>query len=171
VSRDDDVIGGEIKIPITFVVSGISEKNTSGGPRCQFMGGFGGEIRIEGTTEYAQVLIGGENSMDGEVWADRVDRLGGEAVQQICGGVEPFYPVASQNKSLKKEGAQYVIYGAEDALDFIVLQRSVGIRHPHKYLFGGEECMRGGVIELTTIVALYDFDGAAKLCGDISEKI
>jgi hypothetical protein len=31
--------------------------------------------------------------------------------------------------------------------------------------------MRGGVIELTTIVALYDFDGAAKLCGDISEKI
>jgi hypothetical protein len=31
--------------------------------------------------------------------------------------------------------------------------------------------MRGGVIELTAIVTLDDFDGAAKLCGDISEKV
>jgi hypothetical protein len=38
-------------------------------------------------------------------------------------------------------------------------------------LFGGEECAREGVIELMTIVALYDFDGVAKLCGDISEKM
>jgi hypothetical protein len=30
--------------------------------------------------------------------------------------------------------------------------------------------MRGGIIELTAIVALDDFDCAAKLCGDISEK-
>jgi hypothetical protein len=30
--------------------------------------------------------------------------------------------------------------------------------------------VRGGVIELTTIIALDGFDGAAKLCGDISEK-
>jgi hypothetical protein len=29
--------------------------------------------------------------------------------------------------------------------------------------------MRGGVIELMAIVALDDFDGAAKLCGDISD--
>jgi hypothetical protein len=30
--------------------------------------------------------------------------------------------------------------------------------------------VRGGVIELTTIITLDDFDGAAKLCGDISKK-
>jgi hypothetical protein len=42
--------------------------------------------------------------MEGEVWAGRGDRLGGEAVQQICGGVEPFYPVASWNRSMKKQG-------------------------------------------------------------------
>jgi hypothetical protein len=39
--------------------------------------------------------------MEGEVWTDCTDRLGGEAVQQICGSVEPFYPVASRNRSLK----------------------------------------------------------------------
>jgi hypothetical protein len=59
VPGNDDVIGGEIKTLITFVVSGVSKENTSGGPRCQFMSGFDGEIRIACTTKHAQVLIGG----------------------------------------------------------------------------------------------------------------
>jgi hypothetical protein len=80
-SRDDDVIGGEIKTLVTFVISGVSKENTTGGPGCQFMSGFGGEIRIVGTTEHVQVPIGGGDSMEGEVWTDRADRLGGEAVQ------------------------------------------------------------------------------------------
>jgi hypothetical protein len=170
VSGDDDVVGGEIKTPITFVVNGVSKENTSGGPGCQFVSGFDGEIRIVGTTEHAQVLIGGGDSIEGEVWTGRTDRLGGEAVQQICCGVEPFYPVASQNRSLKEQGTQHIIDSANDAYDFTVLWRSVGTRHPQKYPFGGEECVRGGVIKLTAIVTLDCFDGAAKLCGDISEK-
>jgi hypothetical protein len=43
--------------------------------------GFGGENRIAGATEQAQVLIGGGDSMEGEVWTGCADRLGGEAVQ------------------------------------------------------------------------------------------
>jgi hypothetical protein len=101
VSGDDDVFGGEIKTSVTFVVSGVSEKNTSGEPGCQFVGGFGGEIRIAGTTEHVLVLIGWGDSMEGQVWAGCADCLGREAIQEICGGVEPFYPVASQNRSLK----------------------------------------------------------------------
>jgi hypothetical protein len=34
----------------------------------------------------------------------------------------------------------------------------------------GEECLRGGVVELTVVVALNSFDGAAKQCGDKGEK-
>jgi hypothetical protein len=45
-----------------------------------------------------------------------------------------------------------MINGADDAFGFTVMHRSVGTRYLQKYLFGGEECMRGGVIELTTIV-------------------
>jgi hypothetical protein len=66
---------------------------------------------------------------------------------------------------------KHIIDGVKDALGFTVLWRSVGIRHPKKYSFGGEECVRGGIIELMTIVALNGFDGAAKLCGDISKII
>jgi hypothetical protein len=55
---DDNVVGGEIKTPITFVVSGVSKKNTSGG-----------------------LVIGGGDSIEGEVWTGRTDRLGGEVIQ------------------------------------------------------------------------------------------
>jgi hypothetical protein len=54
----------------------------------------------------------------------------------------------------------------KDALNFTVLWRSIWTRHPQKYPFGGEECARGNVIELTTIVSLDGIDGAAKLCED-----
>jgi hypothetical protein len=62
--------------------------------------------------------------------------------------------------------SEHIIDGANDAFSFTVLRRNVGTRHPKKDPFGGEECVRGGVIELTTIVALDGFDGAAKLCRD-----
>jgi hypothetical protein len=35
----------------------------------------------------------------------------------------------------------------------------------------GEECSRVGIIELMTVVALNNFDGVTKLCGDKSKKI
>jgi hypothetical protein len=47
--------------------------------------------------------------MEDEVWTGHVDRLGGEAVQQIRSSVEPFYPVASRNRSPKKQGTQHII--------------------------------------------------------------
>jgi hypothetical protein len=169
-SGDDNLVGGEIETPVSFMVSEVSEENTSGGPGCQFVSGFGGEIRISGATKHAQVLIGGGDTMEGDVWTGRVDRLGKEAIQQICGGVEPFYPVASRHRSLKKLGTQHIIDGAEDALSFTVMRRCIWTRHPQKYPFGGEECVRGGVIDLTAIVALDGFDGVAKLCGDMSKK-
>jgi hypothetical protein len=93
-------------------------------PHKKQQGGFGEDIRIAATTKHTQVLIGGGDSMEGEVWADHSNRLGEEAVQQICGSVELFYPVASQNRSLKKQKVQHIING------FTVLRRSVGTRYP-----------------------------------------
>jgi hypothetical protein len=56
-SRDNDIVGGEIKTPLTFVTSGVSEENTSDGCGCQFMIAYGREVGIVGTTKHEQVLI------------------------------------------------------------------------------------------------------------------
>jgi hypothetical protein len=62
-SGDDDVVGGEIETPVSFVVSGVSKENASSGPKCLFVSDFGGEIRTVCATKHTQVLIGGGDSM------------------------------------------------------------------------------------------------------------
>jgi hypothetical protein len=49
--------------------------------------------------------------------------------------------------------------------------RSVWAGHPQNHTIRDKERQGGSIVELTTIVALNNFDGGAKLCGDIIEKI
>jgi hypothetical protein len=51
--------------------------------------------------------------VESDIGAGCADRFAGKTVQQICNSVEPFYPVASQERSLKEQGANHVINGAE----------------------------------------------------------
>jgi hypothetical protein len=169
-SGDDDVIGGKIETPIAFVIGRVSKEDTSGGPGCQFMRCLGGEVRIAGATKHSQVLIGGGDTLESDIGAGCADRFAKKTVQQICGSVEPFYLVASRERSLKEQGANHVINGAESTLGFTVLRRSVGAGHPQNHPMSGEECSRGGVVKLSVVVALDSFDGAAKLCGDKDKK-
>jgi hypothetical protein len=169
-SGDDDGIGGEIETPIAFVIDRVSEEDTSSGPGCQFMRCLDGEVGIAGITKHSQVLIGGSDTVESDRRVGCVDHFAGKVVQQIYDSVEPFYPVVSQERSLKEQGANHVINGAESTLDFTVLWRSVGAGHPQNHPMSGEECSRGGIVELLAVVALDRFDGAAKLCGDKGEN-
>jgi hypothetical protein len=83
--------------------------------------------------------------------------------------VEPFYPVASWERSLKEQGGNHVINGAKGTFDFTILWRSVGARHTQNHPMSGEEFLRGGIVELMVVVALNNFNGEAKLCGDKGE--
>jgi dihydrofolate reductase len=92
---DDDVIGGEIETPIALVINRVSEEDTSSRLGHQFMRCLDGEVGIAGATEHPQVLIGGGDTVESNIGAGFTDRLVGKTVQQICGSMEPFYPVAS----------------------------------------------------------------------------
>jgi hypothetical protein len=56
-------------------------------------------------------------------------------------------------------------------LTFIILRRGVGAGHLQNDTTSDGECSRGGIVKLMVIVALKNFDGATKLCGDKGEKI
>jgi hypothetical protein len=94
----------EIEIPITFMISGVFEKDTTSGPEGQFVGSLCGEVVIANTAEYVQVLIWGCNAVTikSDIWAEEADRLARETIQQVCNGVEPFYQVASRHRGLKQ---------------------------------------------------------------------
>jgi hypothetical protein len=90
-SEDDDVVGGEIKTPAAFVIGGVSKEKTYDGLGCQFVSGFGEDIGIAGTTEHAQLLIGGGDSLERDVWTSCTDHLdGGDSVDMWrCGALLP----------------------------------------------------------------------------------
>jgi hypothetical protein len=85
--------------------------------------------------------------------------------------VESFYPVASQHRGLKQQRVDHIIDDVKSALNFTILQRGVWTEHPQDDPTRGKEHASGGVVELTAVVTLDDFDGAAKLRGNKGEKL
>jgi hypothetical protein len=117
------------------------------------------------------VLIGGGDTVESDIWAGFTDCLVEKTVQQIRGSVEPIYPIANWERCLKEQEVNHIIYGVKSTLGFTVLRRVVGAGYPQNHPMSGKECLRGGIVELTIVVALNNFDGAAKLCGDKGKKI
>jgi hypothetical protein len=56
-SGDDDVVDGEIETPISFVISKVSEEDTTSGLGVQFVDSLCGEVGIANIAKHAQVLI------------------------------------------------------------------------------------------------------------------
>jgi hypothetical protein len=56
-SRDDDVVGGEIETPIALVIGGVSEEYTTNGPKGQFVSSLCEEVGIANTAKNEQVLV------------------------------------------------------------------------------------------------------------------
>jgi hypothetical protein len=92
-------------------------------------------------------------------------------IQQISSSVESVYPVASRHRGLKQQGADHIIDGAKSALNFTIMQRGVWTRHPQDDPTRGKKYVGGGVVKLTTVVTLDNFDGAVKLRGNKGQKI
>jgi hypothetical protein len=57
--RDDDPVGGPVKATIAFVVRRITEEDTQGGARSEFIESSGGEVGVASTLKDTEVLIGG----------------------------------------------------------------------------------------------------------------
>jgi hypothetical protein len=55
-------------------------------------------------------------------------RLRGEAVEEMCGGVQGLCPVAGRERRLEEKAADHVGGGANDVFDPPVLGRGVGAR-------------------------------------------
>jgi hypothetical protein len=85
--------------------------------------------------------------------------------------VECFDPVASWHRGLKQQRAEYIIDGANRTLGFTILRRGVWAGHLQDNPTRGKECTCGGIVELTIVVTLDDFDGATKLRGNKGKKI
>jgi hypothetical protein len=81
--------------------------------------------------------------------------------------VKALSPVVSQKGSLEQQGAHDIVGGMNHA----ILWGRVETRHPKMDTVRKEEGASGGVVKLTSIVALDIPVGTTKLRGHISEKV
>jgi hypothetical protein len=65
----------------------------------------------------------------GKVGCGEVESLGVQNVKESSGGGECLNPVGGRHGRLKEQGANYIIYGADNAFSFTILRRSVGAGH------------------------------------------
>jgi hypothetical protein len=80
-------------------------------------------------------------------------------------------PVTSRKGSLEQQGAHDIVDGTNHAFNLIVLWGRVGTRRLKLDIVRKEEGASGGVVKLTSIIALDTPDGTTKLCGHISKKV
>jgi hypothetical protein len=92
------------------------------------MGSGGGSVGIAGTTEHAKVVVRGGCAVEGEVGSGVAHCLRGDAVEEMCGGVQGLYPIAGWERRLEEKATDHVGGGANDAFVPAVLGRSVRAR-------------------------------------------
>jgi hypothetical protein len=101
VTRDDDAVGGEVQAPIPLVVRRVAEEEAASGARRKLVRGGSGNVRVAGTAEHAQVVVGRGCAVQGEVRCRVAHRLRGKTVEEMRGGMKGLCPVGGRERRLK----------------------------------------------------------------------
>jgi hypothetical protein len=166
--RDNHVVRRKIKTSIPLVLKGVANEDTPGKAWSELVGS---EVGVVGTSEDPKVRIGGSSAKEGKVERGCRDCFGGKEVEEIGGGVKALNPVAGWERRMEQQGVHDIIGGVNHALDLVILRGGVGARYPKLDVVGEEEGVRGGVVELSSVVALDTTDGATKLHKNIGEEV
>jgi hypothetical protein len=81
-TRDDDAVGAEVQTLIPLVVRGVAEEETASGARRKLVRGGSRSVRVAGTAEHAQVVIGRGCAIQGKVRCRVAHRLRGKTLRR-----------------------------------------------------------------------------------------
>jgi hypothetical protein len=153
------------------VVRGVTEEEATSGARWKLMWSGGRSVGIAGTAEHAKVVVGGGCAVQGKVGSGVAHRLRGEAVEEMCGGVQGLCLVAGREGRLEEKAADHVGGGANDLFGPGILGRGVRARETQLDAMGEKEGSRGVVVELAAIVTLEGTDRETELGGDPGKEV
>ena len=85
--------------------------------------------------------------------------------------MECLNPIGRGQTGLKQYGASSIVDGANHALSFTVLRRSVRAGHAQVNTIGEEEGARARVVKLAPIIALHRFHHGTKLWTHLRKEV
>jgi hypothetical protein len=163
--------GGEIVAAVPLMVRRVTKEHTTCQARCELMRSSGSKIRVASTPEDTKVSVSGRGTEESMV-RSRSGRSGGrKAVEKVGGGVKTLCPETRGKRGLDQKSAHDIVCGPNHALRLAVLWRSIRTRHTELDTAGEEEGARGGVIELTPVVALDGLNGEAEPSGHPGKEV
>ena len=81
---NNDSVRGEVKAAVSFVMSRITQEDTEGGARREFVGSCGRQVGVTFASKDAQVIIRRRCAKEGAVWRGELEGLGWQNVNQNC---------------------------------------------------------------------------------------
>ena len=110
------------------MVRGVAEEEAASGARRKLVRGGSGNVRVAGTAEHAQVVVGRGCAVQGKVRSRVAHCLRGKTVEEMRGGMKGLCPVGGRERRLKEKAVDHVGGGANHTLSPAVLCRGVGAR-------------------------------------------
>jgi hypothetical protein len=103
-TRDDDVVGEEVKASVSLVFRGVTEEKTTSGVERELVSSSSGGVGIAGTTKDPKAGIGGGCAIHSEVGGSVTGRLGGKAVKEMSNSVQGLLPNRWREETPEKGG-------------------------------------------------------------------
>jgi hypothetical protein len=169
-SGDKNPTRGEIVVAVPLMVRGVTEEHTSCRARCELVRSSGSKVRVASAPEDTKVIISGRGTEESVVRSRSRRSSRRRTIKMVGGSVKALCPETQGQGGLDQKSVHDIVRGPNHALCLAVLWGSIQTRHTQLNTSGEKEGARGGVIELTTIVALDGLNGEAELSGHPGKK-
>jgi len=85
---DNDTTRRKVIAPIPLMIRRVPKKDATSRTRCELVRCGGREVGVASAPKDSKVIIGGRGAKESKVRCGSANRLGGKAIEQVCGGVQ-----------------------------------------------------------------------------------
>ena len=124
---DDYPASIHVEAAVALVRGWVSEENTRGGARSEFVGGGGGEVWIAKAPEDTEGGVIWESAIENLMRYLVVDGGGGTPIEEGGGCGESLSPVRRRHEGMEEHGADGVVDSAEYAFGLAILRGRIGV--------------------------------------------
>jgi hypothetical protein len=153
------------------MMRGVTKEHTTCRARCELVRSSDSKVQVASAPEDTKVSVSVRGIKESMVRSQSGRSGRRKTVKKVGGSVKVLCPEARGQGGLDQKSVHDIVRGPNHALCLAVHWGSIRRRHTQPNTSGEKEGARGGVIELTTVVALDGLNGKAELSGHPGKEV